>query len=113
MLLTYQNFNYIESPGLDLALAFQNYRPGQKPSQANLAGLAWPGLFWLGLAWLTASGQSRNITNFYRFRLGFQLVPLPLDTLPVPRPAWVFKPLTIPNHLLCFGKYKGNKQGQR
>jgi len=44
-------------------LAFQNYRPGQKPSQANLAGLAWPGLFWLGLAWLMASGQSRNITN--------------------------------------------------
>ena len=63
MLLTYQNFNYIESPGLDLALAFQNYRPGQKPSQANLVGLAWPGLFWLGLAWLTASGQSRNITS--------------------------------------------------
>ena len=57
------NCNYIESPGLDLALAFQKYRPGQKPSQANLAGLAWPGLFWLGLAWLTASGQSRNITN--------------------------------------------------
>jgi len=58
-----KNYYIVESPGLDPAQAFQNYRPGQKPSQANPAGPAWPGLFWLGLARLTASGQSRNITS--------------------------------------------------
>jgi len=47
-------------------LAFQSYRPGlpgQKPSQANLAGLAYFGLAWPGLQLQARAGTSLLGTN--------------------------------------------------